>query len=99
REIGLLDSQLTLGVIVITLIQVVCRVFRTKSQEETRFSRCLEVNVKSQQLRAFQKFSRENGMQRASQSGRIARNQTQSCFTIESLETIEKFARDLQIRL
>src|SRR5438874_3748496 len=99
REIGLLDSQPTLRVIVNTFSQVACRVFRWKPQQETRFHRCLEGNAKSQQLRAFQKFSRENGMKRASQSGRIARNQTQGCFTIESVETIEKFARDLQIRL
>src|SRR5205823_11821792 len=98
REIRLLDSQPTMRIIVNALSQVACRVFRWKPQQETRFRRCLEGNGQPEQLRALQEFSRENGMKRAGQSGRIARDQTQGCFRIERLVAIEKFARDLQIR-
>src|SRR5580765_6043015 len=63
------------------------------------FHRCLKGNTQSEQLRALQKFARENGMKRAGQSGRIARNQTQGCFRIERLVAVEKFTRDLQIRV
>src|ERR1700720_4820174 len=66
REIRLLDSQPTLRIIVNALSQIACRVFRWQSQEETRFRRRLEGNAQSEQLRAVQKFSRENGVKRAS---------------------------------
>src|SRR5205823_5351547 len=99
REIGLFDLQPTTRIIMNTFSQVAGRIFRWQSQQETRFRRRLEGDAQPEQLRALQKFSWENGMERASQSGRIARNQTQGCFTIERLKAIKKFAGDLQIRL
>src|SRR5437660_744695 len=56
REIGLLDSEPTLWIIMNTFSQVACCVFRWKSQQETRFHRCLEGNAQSEQLRALQNF-------------------------------------------
>src|SRR5207248_8299134 len=74
REIGLLDSQPTLWIIMNALGQVTCRVFRWESRQKARFRRCLEGNPQSEQLCALQEFSRKNGMKCASQSGRIARD-------------------------
>src|ERR1700745_444753 len=65
-EIGLLDSQPTLRIIVNALGQIAGRFLRWQSQQKTRFRRRLEGNAQSEQLRAVQKFSRENGMKRAS---------------------------------
>src|SRR5437870_13710151 len=66
REIGLLDSQPTLGIIMNIFSQVACRVFRWQSQQETRFYRCLEGNAQPEQLHPLQEFPRENGMKCAS---------------------------------
>src|SRR5437868_11446061 len=61
-----------LRIIMDVLGQITCRLFRRQSQQEARFRRRLEGNAQSEQLRAVQKFSRENGMKRTRTSGQRA---------------------------